>query len=163
MQAITLFGFNSESTLNGWRTVNDGVMGGISTSTINISREGFGLFRGHVSLDNNGGFCSVKYVFDTIALATATQFTIRLKGDGKNYQFRVKTNKTDSHSYMFSFSTTADWQTITIPIRDLYPVFRGKSLNIPNFNGSSLEEISFFIANKKQEDFSLLIDKIEIQ
>ena len=35
-------------------------------------------------------------------------------------------------------------------------------LNKENFNESSIEEISFLIANKKNESFKLLIDKIEI-
>ncbi|MDG2228330.1 MAG: CIA30 family protein [Flavobacteriales bacterium] len=47
-------------------------------------------------------------------------------------------------------------------LKDLYPSFRGNKLNKENFNESSIEEISFLIANKKNESFKLLIDKIEI-
>ena len=55
-----------------------------------------------------------------------------------------------------------DWETIHINLKDLYPSFRGNKLNKENFNGSSIEEISFLIANQKDENFKLIIDKIEI-
>jgi hypothetical protein len=52
---------------------------------------GEGAFEGEVSLANNGGFCAVKYVLEPIELIT--HFSIRIKGDGTTYQFRVKSNK----------------------------------------------------------------------
>jgi hypothetical protein len=45
----------------------------------------------------------------------------------------------------------------------LFPSFRGNKLDQPNFDGSSIEEISFLISNKKDEPFNLEIDKIEIK
>jgi hypothetical protein len=43
-----------------WRIVNDGVMGGLSTSNVRINDEGKISFSGNVSLDNNGGFASLR-------------------------------------------------------------------------------------------------------
>ena len=37
-----------------WRAVNDGVMGGLSRSEFTDTGEGYAVFRGAVSLDNNG-------------------------------------------------------------------------------------------------------------
>ena len=163
MNAIKIFDFNLKSNLVNWKVVNDAVMGGVSESKFYLNTNGIGTFEGKVSLENNGGFCAVKYTFEPLILKSATHFCIRLKGDGKQYQFRVKTHRTDSHSYVFPFQTTTDWQTIEIPITELYPAFRGQKLNLPNYDGSNLEEITFLVGNKKEESFQLLIDSIEVK
>lgn len=163
MQPFLIFDFNLKSDLINWRIVNDAVMGGQSESKFYLNQDGNGTFEGNVSLENNGGFCSVKYIFEPLFLKSATHFCIRLKGDGKQYQFRVKTHRTDSHSYVFPFQTNTDWQTIEIPINELYPAFRGRKLDLPNYDGFNLEEIAFLIGNKKGEQFQLLIDTIEVK
>ena len=163
MKPILIFDFNLKSDLNNWKIVNDAVMGGKSQSKFYLNSDGFGTFEGSVSLENNGGFCSVKYVCEIIDLTDAKHISIRLKGDGKQYQFRVKPHQTDSHSYVFPFQTTTDWQTIEIPISELYPAFRGQKLDLPNYDGSNLEEIAFLIGNKQEEPFQLLIDSIEVK
>ena len=43
------------------------------------------------------------------------------------------------------------------------PSFRGRKLEEPNFFHKSIEEVTFLIANKKNEEFMLLIDKIELR
>jgi hypothetical protein len=88
---------------------------------------------------------------------------IRLKGDGKNYQFRIKDKATSYYSYITTFKTSGDWETIEIKLSELYPSFRGQTLNLPNFDSDSFEEIVFLIGNKKNESFQLVIDKIELE
>jgi hypothetical protein len=86
-----------------------------------------------------------------------------LKGDGKKYQFRVKKSQKDYYSYIYEFQTSTEWETIEIPVNKLYASFRGRTLQLPNYEGQSLEEIAFLIGNKKNENFELLIDSIEVQ
>ena len=38
---------------------------------------------------------------------------------------------------------------IEIPINSMYPSFRGRKLDKPNFFHKSIEEVTFLIANKK--------------
>ena len=47
-----------------WRIVNDGVMGGISKSNIYLNEVSNIIFAGNVSLENNGGFASIRMGFD---------------------------------------------------------------------------------------------------
>jgi hypothetical protein len=115
-----------------------------------------------VSLENNGGFSSVRYLSSGLQVSPEDQVRMRLKGDGKRYQFRVKHNMEDSHSYITYFETTDEWQEITILLRDLYPTFRGRRLDQPNFNHNSIQELGFLIGNKNPQDFELLLDKIEL-
>ncbi|MGO4904223.1 CIA30 family protein [Flavobacterium sp. W20_MBD1_R3] len=163
MKPILIFDFNLKSDINGWKIVNDAVMGGKSESEFHLNSDGFGTFEGNVSLKNNGGFCSVKYVFKSINLKDAKHICMHFKGDGKQYQFRLKKYQTDSHSFVFPFQSTTEWQSIEIPITDFYPAFRGQKLDLPNYDGSNLEEIAFLIGNKKEEPFQLIIDHIEIK
>lgn len=162
MHRQTIFAFNKNASLQQWKTVNDGVMGGRSQGTISLSPEGYGRFSGHVSLENNGGFCSVRYLSEGLKVDPQDQIQARLKGDGKRYQFRVKHKQQASQSYVTYFETTGEWQEITILLNDLYPTFRGRRLDQPNFNHGKIQELGFLVGNKKEEDFELLIDKVEL-
>jgi len=146
-----------------WRVVNDGVMGGISTSTITKNELGFGKFSGNISLENNGGFASIQ--LDTLIKLDENQkiIVLRLKGDGKRYELRLKGKISQSESYVHQFETSGDWETIYLEINKFYPQFRGRKLNIPNFEFQQIEQIGFLIANKRKEKFELLIDWIAIK
>ena len=158
-----IFDFTKEADLKNWNVVNDTVMGGESSGKMGKDAQGNGLFEGHVSLDNNGGFTSIRYDAGIIKLQGYSKFVIVLKGDGKPYQFRVKTNSNDYYAYVYSFETTGDRQSIEIPFSTMVPSFRGKSLNMANFPGDYMEEIGFLIGNKKVEEFKLAIDNISVQ
>ena len=43
-----------------WWVINDTVMGGRSSSSWQLSEHDIGVFQGSVSLENNGGFASVR-------------------------------------------------------------------------------------------------------
>ena len=163
MNSLVIFDFNKNSDLSNWNIVDDTVMGGRSSGRFDLSSEGKGIFYGSVSLENNGGFSSVRHRFKRINSGEYNKFIIRLKGDGKKYQFRIKSNADDYYSYIKYFSTSHDWQIIEIAFNELYPTFRGRELDQPNFSGESLEEIGFLFGNKIAEDFRLEIDKIEIK
>ena len=163
MQNTVIFNFNKESDLKDWRIVDDVVMGGRSNGQFKMTENGFGRFYGMISLDNNGGFSSVRYAFDTKSSARFSKFVLRIKGDGKIYQFRVRSQRNQRHSYIYKFQTTGEWQTLEIPFAEMYASFRGYRLNIPNFGGDQIEEIAFLIGNKKEESFDLRIAKITME
>jgi hypothetical protein len=158
-----IYAFTAQSKVNEWRIVNDDVMGGISESSIACTAAGHGLFSGHVSMENNGGFASIQ-LNTRIQLAKEQKYIVlRIKGDGKAYEFRMKSEISQYESYMHSFATSGEWQTIKLPISEFYPQFRGRRLNSPNFNFNTIEQVSFLIANKQEEDFKLWIDRIDIE
>lgn len=158
-----IFNFNHNTNISDWKIVDDVVMGGRSNGTFKIDSDGNGVFSGDVSLENNGGFSSVRYQFEKINTTKDSKVIIRLKGDGKEYQFRIKNNRNTYYSYITNFKTNGDWENIIINLKDLYPSFRGQTMNISNFTGNSIEEIVFLIGNKKNESFNLILDKIEIE
>lgn len=159
----TIYTFSSQTNIREWLIVNDGVMGGISNSSLVLTNAGHGRFSGHVSMANNGGFASIQ-LNKTIKLAEEKKFIVlRIKGDGKRYEFRLKGNISQSQSYVQQFDTSGEWENIKLEISKFYPQYRGRKLNIPNFNFKNIEELSFLIANKQEEDFELLIDWIGLE
>jgi hypothetical protein len=159
---MTLFNFENDSNLNNWTIVDDVVMGGRSNGHFEINKDGHGEFYGTVSTENNGGFSSVRYYCGSKDVEGYSKASIRLRGDGKVYQFRTKSDNYDRHSYVYEFKTSGEWEVIVIPFADMEPRFRGRKLNMPNYPSKSLEEIAFLIGNKKKESFQLEIDYIEL-
>jgi hypothetical protein len=160
---LQFYTFSTQTNVKEWNIVNDGVMGGISKSSLVLTDAGHGQFLGHVSLANNGGFASIQ-LNRTIKLSEEKKFLVlRVKGDGKAYEFRLKGEISQSESYVHQFTTSGEWENIKLAISAFYPQFRGRKLNIPNFHFKSIEQVSFLIANKQEEDFELLIDWIGLE
>jgi len=160
MIAQEVYDFSPESESGDWFVVDDGVMGGRSQGNVGLSEEGHGIFQGTVSLENNGGFSSIRTRMEELETKDYSAFKIRIKGDGKNYQFRVRSRLNERHSYQFEFPTTGEWQEVTVPFDQMIPTFRGMRQNMPNYPGEVLRECSFLISNNKNESFRLEIDRI---
>ena len=158
-----VFTFSNDVPLKEWIIVNDDVMGGISQSNLVINNEYNGVFFGNISTAYNGGFASIRYNCKRQYINDYKSLVLRIKGDGKEYQFRIKSSLEDYYSYIYTFSTTGEWEYITIPLNMMYPSYRGRRLNMKNFNRNYLEQISFLIGNKKNENFNLLIDSIILE
>ncbi|MGI9532650.1 CIA30 family protein [Lutimonas sp.] len=145
-----------------WWVVNDGVMGGLSEGSMSI-HDNNALFKGAVSTANNGGFAMVRGGLKKLNIDSYSHFVLHIKGDGKNYQFRTKSEASQRHSYVQSFKTNGEWQEIVIPFDVLEARFRGRNVNLPNFEGETLAEVSFLIGNKADETFELQIKSIRLK
>lgn len=76
------FGVNNDS--KNWVVVNDDVMGGLSTSQVVVDSIGY-IFSGDVSLDNNGGFASLRSPRDNYNLEIYTVMKIRYKSTDRDF------------------------------------------------------------------------------
>ena len=152
----------SENDLLSWNIVDDTVMGGRSRGSFKINNN-VGEFKGYLSLANNGGFSSVRayYPYDLIGISS---ITLRIKGDGRKYNFRVRTNKNSWASYSHSFSTESNtWQEITLNIQDFYPTYRGYNVqNVQRLSELLIREIGIMISDKNEGNFALMIDWIMV-
>ncbi len=159
----TVYDFSKQTRPTGWLIINDGVMGGLSRGNISMDDQGNGLFWGHVSLDNNGGFSLARLSVPSLDASGFSKIILEVKGDSKRYQFRLKEKKGQMHSHVHFFQTHGDWERIEIPFEALTPSFRGRTLNLPQFSGNQIEEIGLLIGNKKEEDFEIRIRSITLQ
>ena len=157
---LTLYDFKEHKEVSGWTIVNDVVMGGRSDAALTVNEEGVGVFSGDVSLENNGGFASMRLRLSVVDLSGYTTVNVRLKSEPNRFQFRCKSSWNEPQSYISYFETTGEWQEVSIPLRTMYPTFRGNRLDMPDFPAETLAEIAILIGNKKEESFRLEIDRI---
>jgi hypothetical protein len=147
-----------------WVVVNDGVMGGVSESSLSVTADSMAVFSGVVSLENNGGFASIRTRSRDFGLGGFTGIRIRVKGDGNRYQFRLRVDSNfDGIAYHQDFDTAPDeWTEIELPFERFEAGFRGRSLShLGPPDPSKIRQIGFLIADKQAGRFSLLIDWIK--
>jgi len=143
-----------------WRAINDGVMGGLSQSDLAITGDGTGVFAGNLSLENSGGFASVRTSLGEIDLSEFDGLAVRVAGDGKRYRLRLRTdNRFDGIAYQAIFDTTnEDWQTVEIPFETFVPTYRGRTLrDVPPLDRAKICQLGFMIADKQEGRFRLEI------
>ncbi|MEL6555932.1 MAG: CIA30 family protein [Cyanobacteria bacterium J06621_11] len=158
--------FNSSTESDQWRTVNDTVMGGISQSSFSITPEGIGVFSGSLSLENNGGFSSVRREISAGALSGMAEIALRIKADGRPYQLRLKMNSSNrAPSYRAEFDTQdGEWITVTLPISTFEPVFRGRIVeDAPVLIPEEVVEMGFLLADNQSGEFEIAIDWIRAE
>lgn len=152
---------NVDLELQPWRAVNDGVMGGVSTGSMVSTANGL-RFQGVLSLENNGGFASVRRMlgFDLRAVAGVR---LRVRGDGRTYQFRVRQDEQfDKVAWRADFTTNGEWQTIELLFEQFQPVWRGRPVNGAGpIVAEKTRQIGFLLADGKPEAFVLEIGAIE--
>ncbi len=144
----------------GWYVVNDGVMGGISRSRATLSDHGTLLFSGTVSLENNGGFASIRHDAQLFTLADGSGIRLLVKGDGKTYQLRVRTSdRFDGIAYKVNFTTDQGvWQEFRFPWEEFAATFRGREVEgAPELKGAHVQQVGFLIADKQSGAFELEI------
>ena len=159
---IMIEDFAEKSLLN-WNIVNDSVMGGRSQARMSI-KNNIAEFKGYLSLANNGGFSSVRAYYPN-DLIDINSIVLRVKGDGRKYNFRVRAENNSWVSYTQSFATEKDtWQEITLNIEDFYPTYRGYNLrNIPKLSESIIREVGLMLSDKVEGNFKIDIDWIKVQ
>ena len=156
--------FNSTNHLN-WEVINDGVRGGISESNFQIQADQTAVFSGSVSLENNGGFASVRASLRASVSGNFERIVIRVKGDGKTYSLRIRTDQNfDGVAYACSFSTIKDeWTEHEFSPAEFVPTFRGRTLfNVPPLKDLKISHIGFLISEKQSGSFELIIDWIKV-
>lgn len=160
----TIIDFSTPDELDRWEIINDTVMGGVSSSRISIIDKKAALFQGNVSLDNFGGFSSMRTYPREFELAGCNGLMVRVKGDGKNYRLRLRMDDAyEGISYQAFFSTEQDtWITARLSFDAFTPVFRGRVIDdAPQLDAPSIRRIGLMIADKQAGPFRLEIEWIK--
>ena len=118
----------------GWSVVNDTVMGGVSTGRLAWD-DGALVFTGELSLDNNGGFASVRSPLVDPAAAAGwaerTGLAVEAQGDGRAWTVEVRTD-TEDGGWIAAISTSPDGITaVELPWATFEPVTRFLDLRVP--------------------------------
>jgi hypothetical protein len=159
MAHAQLLDFTNTHTVHDLWVVNDGVMGGLSQSRFRHDPEGT-LFEGIVSLDNGGGFASVR---SPIAIPTGTSaLDLTIRGDEKLYKLVLRTDPSPrAPLYQAEFLTTREWKTHRFLPKDFKASFRGRSVDAPELVFSEVKEIGILIANKQAGTFRIQLKSLQ--
>ena len=141
-----------------WRVLNDGVMGGVSTSRVNRVGEAL-RFAGEISLANNGGFASMRRPFDAAALGgSAAGVALQVRGDGNCYRLRIYTRDPDGggenwYSHYATFDTRAG-EVTTVQLRwpQFAASFRGRAVDAPPIRFTEVIGIGVMITKDDHRD-----------
>ena len=157
---VIMENFDSNNLLN-WNIVNDSVMGGRSQATLKLINNTYANFKGYLSLQNNGGFSSIRAYYPP-DLTNVKSIVLKVRGDGRKYNFRIRGNTQSWASYTHSFDTVeGEWNEIELKIDDFYPVYRGYTLkNMPQLSEVIIKEIGIMLSDKIEGSFSIDIDWI---
>lgn len=149
--------------LDNWVIVNDTVMGGRSMATITRMKNAM-VFSGELSLENNGGFASTRRMYAPLAWKPNNAIQITVMGDGRSYQFRLRTNRNmDGLAYVAKFDSVANTQqTLTFKLSDFTASFRGRKVpNAPALSFEDVAQLGFMLADKTPGKFSLSVSEIK--
>lgn len=159
-KSMTLFDFTNTELMTYWSVVNDGVMGGKSKSTIIRSTEDALLFKGELSLANNGGFSSMIATFKPIDLSAYTGIQCQIRGDGNTYALNLR-DQLGRVVHQKSFNTKInEWELIQIPFDELSPLVYGRPVTSKSIDISSILSIQLIISDKQEGPFELEIKTI---
>ncbi len=157
-EPTTIFDFSGNGPTGGWFLVNDTVMGGVSQSALVGTVKGTAVFSGVLSLENNGGFASVRSMPQVTPLGDHAGIELRVRGDGSRYQFRLRTDgNLDGVAYSADFDTVKDeWLEIRLPFTGFSPTFRGRVLgNYPPLDPDHITTFGLMITDKQAGRFRL--------
>lgn len=157
------FGTKNSAASRDWRVINDGVMGGLSQGRALLTEESI-LFEGEISLENNGGFSSLKSPFTSYDLSGKKYLKIRYRGSGQPMAFTLETNRRWYRPYFKKrlSSTSGQWVEERIELQD-FEAYRIGSRLKQTLTEDFLEQIiriGFISDGKQAGPFRFEVDYI---
>ena len=158
-----LIDFSNESVADQWISVNDDVMGGISKGGFRITDDNTLEFSGNLSLENNGGFASIRTKPRDLNMDGYDAIGLRVKGDGRTYYFNLMTSSHSSaSSYRAPIETLKDtWQYVQINLKDFVYTSFGRIIGTAApVKAKDILSMGFTLSDKKPGSFQLEVKEI---
>jgi monofunctional biosynthetic peptidoglycan transglycosylase len=160
-----LFDFAGPEAAQQWQVVNDGVMGGVSDGRFRITHKNTLEFYGTLSLENNGGFTSVRTKPADLDIKAGDELVIRVKGDGREYVLNLYTK---SRRMAFSYRATLptvknEWTEVAVPLEEFIPTSFGRRVQgMGPVEPSEITSIGFMLSDKKAGPFEMQIEWVKV-
>ncbi len=160
-----LFDFAGPEAAQQWQVVNDGVMGGVSDGRFRITPEDTLEFFGTLSLENNGGFASVRTKPADLDINAGDDLVIRVKGDGREYVLNLYTkSRRMAFSYRAPLPTVMnEWTEVAVPLEDFIPTsFGNRVQGMGPVEPNEITNIGFMLSDKKAGPFKMEVAWVKI-
>jgi len=137
-------------------------MGGLSQGKMAISEDGILSFSGKLSLENNGGFSSVRSGGVELDLSKAEGLMVRVKGDDRTYEVHLSTlarfkGREITFAGMLPTKKGA-WTEVKIPFSSFEADYRGKRLQGRKLDPSKVRRVTLELVDKKSGPFEVKVD-----
>lgn len=156
--------FGLEKGGSNWGVTNDTVMGGRSRGRARLTEDAVS-YAGRISLENNGGFSSLKSGYERLDLSGFEYLEMRVKSQGARFAFTLEmSTRFYLPYYKHAVETkTDDWEVIKIKMTDfkLYRMSRSNGQRLTKEDASSLIRIGFISDDKREIDFEMEVDYIK--
>ncbi|MFM8804788.1 MAG: CIA30 family protein [Planctomycetia bacterium] len=171
MQAVAerslepLLDFAAPETAQRWQAVNDGVMGGVSDGRFRITADETLEFFGTLSLENNGGFASVRTKPTELDVKAGDTLVVRVKGDGREYVLNIYTkSRRMAFLYRAPLPTTKDeWTEVSVPLADLIPTAFGRRVQgMGPVEPSQINGLGFMLSDKQPGRFQMRVEWVKV-
>ncbi len=162
---VPLFAFASPDAAAEWQAVNDGVMGGVSDGRFRMTDRQTLEFSGTLSLENNGGFASVRSRPRSLGLQTGDTLVARVRGDGREYQFNLYgSGRSRAFSYRAPVQTRAgEWIEVAVPLDRFEATSFGRVLRGADpVDPRNVLSVGFLLAEKAPGPFVLEVAWIKV-
>ena len=149
-----------------WQAVNDGVMGGVSDGRFTITDEKTLEFSGTLSLENNGGFASVRTKPTDLDIEARDTLVVRVKGDGREYVLNLYTkSRRMAFSYRAPLPTTKDeWTEVRVPLEDFIPTAFGRRVQgMGPIGPDQINGLGFMLSDKKPGKFRMQVESVKVE
>lgn len=160
----TIVEHTEENDQNPWQTVNDGVMGGLSSGGSKLEG-GILTFKG-VTNTNGGGFSSIRLSIPRGALAGAESLKVHMKKDARAYSMTMRTN-VRSYGRRIAFrgpvlgAPEGAWGDGLLSFETLKASIWGRAVPNAVFDPGEAVEIGLIIYDGKDGPFEMQLKRIE--
>ncbi len=162
---LPLLDFAGPEAAARWQAVNDGVMGGVSDGRFKITEDKTLEFFGTLSLENNGGFASVRTKPMELDIESGDALVARVKGDGREYMLNIYTkSRRTAFSYRAPLPTVKDeWREVEIPLADLIPTAFGRRVQgMGPVDPAQINGLGFMLSDKKPGKFAMQVEWVKV-
>ena len=161
-----LVDFGGPEAAQQWQAVNDGVMGGVSDGRFTITDDKTLEFSGTLSLENNGGFASVRTKPTDLDIEAGDTLVVRVKGDGREYVLNLYTkSRRMAFSYRAPLPTTKDeWTEVRVPLEDFIPTAFGRRVQgMGPVGPDQINGLGFMLSDKKPGKFRMQVESVKVE
>lgn len=149
-----------------WQTINDGVMGGVSEGKFKITDKKTLEFFGTLSLENNGGFASVRTKAKKLGLEKGDVLLVRVRGDGREYSMNLHVPRPlTAFSYRATVQTKKDeWIEVKFPLDKFVATSFGRVVKDAGpVDPGEVNGLGFLLGDKKAGPFKMEVEWIKVE
>jgi len=141
-------------------------MGGVSQGGFRITEEATLEFSGNLSLENRGGFTSIRTRPADLNLGGYDRIALRVKGDGRTYYLNLMTSpRSAAASYRAAIETQkGEWQETRVDLKDfVYTSFGTVLAGAAPLKADDIRSVGITLADKKAGPFRLEVAWIKAE